>query len=206
MFSRCLPLLLLAASVSAGEFNQVLSVGDAAPVWNSLPGTDGKSHSASEIAADRFVVVVFTCNSCPVARDYEDRIMEFARRYAEQVSVVAINVNTVPDDRLDRMRARATERKFNFTYLYDETQKIAKAFGATGTPEFFLLSRATGDGAAAQRKVLYMGSMDDHSRPDMVTKHLLDDALQAALRGELASVGETYAHGCRIRFARERRN
>jgi peroxiredoxin len=198
---------LLAARGECGEFNQVLNIGDPAPAWVDLPGTDGRTHSLADIPAAEFVVVVFTCNSCPVARDYEDRIMEFARRYAGRARVVAINVNTITEDRLDKMIERATVRKFNFTYLFDESQQIARQYGATGTPEFFLLSRASGgDGAAPpSRTILYMGAMDDHSMTTQVTKQYLVDALEAALAGGKPPVGETYAHGCRIRFARERR-
>lgn len=204
---------ILAASLFAdwgesGEFNQVLNIGDPAPAWVDLPGTDGRTHSLADVPPGEFVVVVFTCNSCPVARDYEERIMEFTRRYAGRARVTAINVNTIPEDRLDKMIERATARKFNFTYLFDESQQIARRYGATGTPEFFLLSRAAqGEGSTAPvRTILYMGAMDDHSLRTQVTKQYLVDALEAALAGKPPPLGETYAHGCRIRFARERRS
>ena len=204
---------ILAASLFAnrgesGEFNQVLSIGDPAPAWVDLPGTDGRTHSLADLPAEEFVVVVFTCNSCPVARDYEERIMEFTRRYAGRARVTAINVNTIAEDRLDKMIERATERKFNFTYLFDESQQIARRYGATGTPEFFLLSPASGGerSTAPVRTILYMGAMDDNSMATQVTKQYLVDALEAALAGKQPPVRETYAHGCRIRFARERRS
>lgn len=203
---------ILAASLFAGrgesgEFNQVLNIGDPAPAWVDLPGTDGRTHSLADLPAEEFVVVVFTCNSCPVARDYEERIMEFTRRYAGRARVTAVNVNTIAEDRLDKMIERATARKFNFTYLFDESQQIARRYGATGTPEFFLLSRAVAgdDSSPPMRTILYMGAMDDNSMATQVTKHYLVDALEAALAGNKPPVGETYAHGCRIRFARERR-
>lgn len=202
-----LTILLVATGGKSGEYNQVLNIGDPAPAWVDLPGTDGRTHSLADLPSEEFVVVVFTCNSCPVARDYEDRIMEFTRRYAGRASMVAINVNTIAEDRLDKMIERATAREFNFPYLFDESQQIARRYGATGTPEFFLLSRASGgDGAATSaRTILYMGAMDDHSTTTQVTKQYLVDALEAALAGKQPPVGETYAHGCRIRFARERR-
>ncbi len=202
-----LTIFLVASGGESGEYNQVLNIGDPAPAWVDLPGTDGRTHSLADLPPEEFVVVVFTCNSCPVARDYEDRIMEFTRRYAGRARMVAINVNTIAEDRLDKMIERAAARKFNFPYLFDESQQIARRYGATGTPEFFLLSRASeGDGAAApSRTILYMGAMDDHSMTTQVTKQYLVDALEAALAGKQPPVGETYAHGCRIRFARERR-
>jgi peroxiredoxin len=208
-FSTLLLLGLLQAALCAGEYNQTLSLGDAVPAWKDLPGVDGEKHSLAEVPAEQFVVVVFTCNSCPVARDYEDRIMALSAEHQGQVSVVAINVNTIAEDRLDKMQARATERKFNFPYLYDQTQQIAKDYGATGTPEFFLLSKvqpaSAPTGVAGERVVLYMGALDDHAEASKVTKHYLADAIAAAKTGGKAAVGETFANGCRIRFARTRR-
>lgn len=197
--------LFAASSVMAGEFNAVLSPGDAAPPWKDLPGTDGKTHSLAELDAKQYVLVVFTCNSCPIARDYEDRIMEFARQHAKEVSVVAINVNNVPEDSLEKMRERAEARKFPYPYLYDKSQQIAKDYGAQGTPEFFLLSPTGNDSGKGGRKVLYMGAMDDSSQAESVTKHYLADALAASQKGEQPKVKETYTIGCRIRFDRERR-
>lgn len=188
---------LWAVSSYAGEFNKVLSVGDAAPEWRDLPGTDDKSHSLADLKDSRYVLVVFTCNSCPVAVKYEDRMIEFAKQHAADVAVVAINVNRVEEDSLEKMKERAEEREFPFVYLFDESQQIAKDFGATGTPEFFLLS--------PERTIVYMGAMDDEADVKKVKKHHLDDALAAAREGETPVVQETYPHGCRIRFARERK-
>ena len=190
--------LLLGASLSfAGEFNTVLSIGDAAPAWKKLPGVDGKEHSLEDLKDKKLVVVIFTCNSCPIATAYEDRIIAFAKKNAELVGVVAINVNRVPADSLEKMKARAEEKGFPFPYLYDESQKIAKDFGAQFTPEFFVLS--------AERKVVYMGAMDDNSEPDKVTKTYLQPAVDAALKGAKPEKAETRAIGCRVRFVREKR-
>jgi peroxiredoxin len=201
LLAAALALALAAASASAGEFNQVLTPGDAAPAWKDLPGADGKQHSLADLPADNFVLVVFTCNSCPIARDYEDRLIEFTRQHAEDVSVAAINVNNIPEDSLEKMKERAAERKFPYAYLFDESQQIAKDYGASGTPEFFLLSPAT----EGRRKILYMGAMDDSSKASNVKKRYLADALAAAQQGQQPEVRETFAHGCRIRFSRERR-
>ncbi len=206
----CLLWLAAATAARGGEFNQTLSIGDVAPAWKDLPGVDGKPHALADLPADQFVVVAFTCNSCPIARDYEDRIMDLARKSDGAARFVAINVNTIPEDRLDQMQARAAERKFNFAYLYDETQQIARTYGATGTPEFFLLSRVHGDseptGIAGERTVLYMGSLDNDTNPAKADKHYLADAITAAKTGAKPAVQETFANGCRIRFARTRRN
>lgn len=105
-------------------------------------------------------------------------------------------VNTVPEDRLDKMKARAEKRKFNFPYLYDETQQIAKDFGATYTPEFFVLDK--------ERKVVYMGAMDDTSNEKAAKVNYLEPAIAAALKGEKPAKGETLARGCMIRFKKVR--
>ena len=188
---------LTTAQGIAGEFNSVLKIGDAAPAWNKLPGADGKEHSLEDIKDKKAIVVIFTCNSCPVATAYEDRIIALAKKYEKDVAVVAINVNKVPADSLEKMKARAEEKGFPFPYLYDDTQKIAKDFGAQFTPEFFLLN--------AERKIVYMGGMDDSSEPEKVTKHYLEPAIEASLKGEKIEKTETQAIGCRVRFAREKK-
>ena len=134
---RCLlALALLPAVAAAGEFNKKLNIGDTAPAWKDLPGTDGKKHSLADHKDKELVVLVFTCNSCACSEEYEDRVIAFARKYKDKVALVAVNVNTIPDDRLDAMTKRATKKKFPFEYLYDETQQIARDYGATWTPEF----------------------------------------------------------------------
>lgn len=187
----------LAAPSRAGEFNPTLNIGDAAPAWSKLPGVDGKEHSLDDLKDKKVVVVVFTCNSCPVATDYEDRVIAFAKKYADRVGVVAINVNRAPADSFEKMKTRAEEKGFPFPYLYDESQKIAKDFGAQFTPEFFVLN--------SERKVVYMGGMDNASDAAKITKNYLEPAVEAALKGEKPETAETRAIGCRIRYARERR-
>src|SRR5262249_7914403 len=150
-----------------------------APEWNDLPGVDGKKHSLAELKDKDVVVVVFTCNSCPIAQDYEDRIIAFSKKYTvpeSKVAFVAICVNLIEEDRLPKLAERATEKSFNFPYLYDETQKFGKAFGAYYTPEFFVLDR--------NRKIAYMGAMDDHSPPAEAKINYLEKAVEAVLKGD----------------------
>lgn len=198
--SAFLGLLLLSELALAGEYNEVLNIGDPAPSWTDLPGVDGQPHSLADFKDKEVVVVVFTCNSCPIAVDYEDRIIALAGSEpvkSGRVGVVAINVNTIEADRLDKMKERAESKGFNFPYLYDESQKIAKAYGAIFTPEFFVLDR--------DRKIAYMGGMDDNSNPNQVMSNFLSPAIEATLAGKAPEVKETVARGCRIRYARERR-
>ncbi|MEZ6141723.1 MAG: thioredoxin family protein [Zavarzinella sp.] len=190
---------LLVIDLQAGEFNKKLSVGDAAPQWKDLPGVDGKDHSFDEWKAKKYLIVVFTCNSCACSVDYEDRIIAFANKYAApktDVALVAINVNTIPDDRLNKMKERAKAKKFPFPYLYDESQQIARDYGAVYTPEFFLLN--------AERKIAYMGSFDDKINPSDVKVKYLEDALLALQAGKAPPQKETLAKGCLIRFKRVR--
>ena len=189
-----------ASFVAAGEYNPVLSVGDAAPVWKELPGTDGKKHSLADLKDKQIVVVVFTCNSCPYAVDYEDRLIAFAKRHSaanKPVALVAINVNKIAEDSLPKMQERALQKGFNFPYLYDDTQKIARDFGAAFTPEFFVLGK--------DRKIVYMGAMDDKTDPAQVKVNYVEEAVGTALAGGKPAVSETPARGCTIRFSRERR-
>jgi len=187
--------LLMAAPASAGEFNKVLSAGDAAPAWANLDGTDGKKHSLADLKDKDVVVVVFTCNSCPVAAGYEDRIIAFATKHADKVAVVAINVNTGKEDQLPEMTKRAAKKKFPYPYLFDPTQEIARKYGANYTPEFFVLDK--------NRKVVYLGAMDEKSPPAAAGTVFLDDAVSAALAGKKPGTGETLARGCRIKFERK---
>lgn len=191
--------LLISTALQAGEFNEVLKIGDAAPAWEGLPGTDGKNHSLSDFKDKDIVVVVFTCLSCPTAVDYEERVNSLARRYETanlKVGFAAICVNRVAADRLDKLTERATKQKLAVPYLYDESQKSAKDYGAIFTPEFFVLNQ--------ERKIVYMGAMDDATDATKVTKRFVEDAVTAALKGELPLVKETIGRGCRVRYARER--
>lgn len=185
--------LLAAPGVFAGEYNKVLKPGDAAPAWSGLAGTDGKEHALADLKDAPAVVVVFTCNSCPVAVGYEDRVIALAKKYeAQKVAVVAISVNNLPADRLPKMTERAKKQQFPFAYLHDPSQEIARKYGATYTPEFFVLDK--------DRKVAYMGALDDKGPPaDAKTGHVAD-ALDAVLAGKTPAVRETLARGCKVRF------
>jgi len=192
------PLMTLDAA-DAGLYNKVLSIGDPAPAWAELPGVDGKAHSLRDLKDKEVVVVVFTCNSCPVAVDYEDRIIAFAKKYGapeSKLALVAICVNLIEEDRLPKLTERAKEKGFGFQYLHDETQKIGKAYGANYTPEFFVLDR--------QRKIAYMGAMDDHSPPADAKVSYLEKAVEAVLKSEKPETAETLARGCRIRYSKSR--
>ena len=187
-------LLGLCGNVLAkSKFNRVVSVGDAAPTWSELPGTDGARHSFDDIKDAPVLVVAFICNHCPVAKGYEARLIEFVNTYKDRgVKLVAINVNTGKVDRLDKMQERATAHGFNFTYLFDESQQTARAYGATVTPHVFVI-----DG---KRRIAYMGAFDDHNEPARVQKHYVVDAVEAILAGKTPAVKESLQRGCGIQY------
>ncbi len=174
-----------------------LKPGDKAIAFE-LPGVDDRRHALADYAEDKeAVAVIFTCNHCPYARAWEDRIVRIQADYADRgVQVIAINPNDpqkYPDDSFPRMKERAQEKGFNFPYLYDESQEVAHAYGAERTPEVFLFGK---DG-----RLLYHGTVDDnYEDPTAVRNHYLRDALDAALAGEEPPVTETRPIGCTIKW------
>jgi peroxiredoxin len=200
--------LLLALAVAcgllttafAGQFNKQLSIGDAAPDWKGLEGTDGQKHSLSDLKDKEVVVVCFTCNTCPYAADCEDRLIALAKKFAAEggkCALVAINANLVKDDLLPAMQERAKSKGFNFPYLHDATQQTAKSYGATYTPEFVVLNK--------ERKVVYLGALDDSPDGKKVAKKYVEGAVAAALAGMTPQTTETPAIGCAVRYAKERK-
>jgi peroxiredoxin len=170
-----------------------VSIGDKGPAWSDLEGTDGQKHSLADLADAKAVVVVFTCNHCPVAKAYEDRLVQLQSDYqAKDVQVVAINVNNGPPDRLDKMKVRAEEKGFNFQYLYDPSQEIGRAYDAKVTPHVFLLDK--------DRKIAYVGAIDDNMKEDKVGQKHLRDAIDATLAGKTPATAETRPVGCSIKY------
>lgn len=170
-----------------------VKIGDAAPDFKDIIGIDDKTHSLADYKDAKVIVVVFTCNHCPVAVAYEDRLVKFQSDYKDKgVQLIAINVNNLPADRLDKMKERAAAKGFNFPYLYDSTQKVGRDFGAKVTPHIFVL-----DG---QRKVAYMGAFDSSQNESKVEKHYLRDAVDALLAGKTPSEPVTKQFGCGIKY------
>lgn len=191
-------LLTVAAPTLAGKFNKVLSIGDAAPEWKELAGLGGKRHSLADMKDAKAVVVVFTCNHCPVARGYEQRLIEFTTKHQDLgVAVVAISVSRRPEDGDEQVAARAKERGYNFSYLFDPTQNIGRRYGATNTSQFFVLGAADKDG---ERTIAYMGAFDDHHDAKFVEKPFLVEAVEAVLAGNKPPRGETRPRGCEIEY------
>jgi len=198
---KALSLLTLVAAVVAWSFTTApvhngYHVGDIARDFN-LKSVKGKNVSLAGIKKAEGYIVIFTCNHCPYAIAYEDRIIALHKKYAKLgYPVVAINPNdkdVQPADSFDNMKKRAKEKKFPFVYLYDETQEIAKAYGATRTPHIYLLDK--------DRKVRYIGAMDDnHEDAGAVKEKYLENAIDALRAGKDIATTETKAIGCTIKW------
>ncbi len=173
-----------------------ISVGSKAPDFD-LPGVDGETYSLGSFADADAVVVIFSCNHCPYVVANEDRMVQIQADYADRgVRLVAICSNDAakyPADSFDAMKARAQEKGFNFPYLRDETQEVARAWGASVTPEVFLLG--------PEGTVVYHGRIDDNAMaPTAVGRHDLRAALDELLAGEDISVPRTEPVGCTIKW------
>ena len=175
--------VVVAAPVLAAE----LAPGEKAPAVKGLVGVDGKECNLGDSKA-KVTVVCFTCNICPVAVAYEDRFIEFTKKYKDKgVEFVAINANKKTED-LAAMKTRAEEKGFNFPYVFDKTGTSATEFGATKTPHIFVLD--------SNGVVKYVGAFDNDQKSP--TKHYVADAVDAVLSGKNPTVAQTKAVGCGI--------
>ena len=190
-------LALIASPALAGKYNKVVSVGEQAPSFSGIPAVSGDqdtSISLDDIKED-VVVLVFLGNHCPVVRAYEDRIIDFTDDYkGKGVKVVGVSVNDLDSDRLPAIKDYIKEHKSNYVYGYDESQQIGRAYGATNTPQFFVLDKT--------RTIRYMGAMDDSQNEAKVKKTYLRDAVDAVLDGESPEVSETRPVGCGVKYKR----
>jgi peroxiredoxin len=173
-----------------------LSIGGKAIPF-SLPGVDDQEHALADYAGKEAVVVVFSCNHCPYVRAWEDRMVQTQADFAGKgVQLIAINSNDAdnyPDDSFPKMRERAQQKGFNFPYLFDKSQEVARLYGAERTPEFFVFDKAG--------VLTYHGALDDnYEDPGAVKSQYLSDALEAVLAGQSPSTAETPAVGCTIKW------
>ena len=189
---------------TAGSSPAAVEIGQKAPEFSELAGVDGRNHSLADYAEAKAIVLVFTCNHCPVSQAYEDRLIALQKDFKEKgVQVLAVNPNCpqkVPEDNFENMQKRAagndlgnwrdTKEPFNFPYLVDATQEVARAYGATSTPHVFLLDQ--------QRNVAYMGAIDDNMAPTYVKQPFVRRALEAVLNGNPPETPATTALGCMI--------
>ena len=202
-----LALLALFVPLSTGwaQEHPPLALGSPLPDF-SLPGVDGKTYTPANFKKAKLLVIVFTCNHCPTAQAYEQRLMDLDARYRSRgVALVAVNPNNPQavspnemgysdlGDSLPEMKVRARQRGFKFPYLYDgETQKFAIEMGVLATPHVFIFDR--------DRKLRYQGSVDDAQEEPKVTKHSARDAIEALLADQPVAVPTTRVFGCSTKW------
>ncbi len=175
-----------------------LNTGDKAPDFK-LKNVDGKFVSLSDYSDAKGFIVVFTCNSCPYAKAYQDRINDLDKEFKKKgVPVIAINPNdpeVSPGDSYDKMIERAKEKNYSFPYLFDEKQEVFPAYGATKTPHVYLLKKK-----GADYVVTYIGAIDDNYKDaSQVSKTYLADAVNNMLAGKTPDPTNTKAIGCGIK-------
>lgn len=172
------------------------NVGDKATDFK-LKNIDGRTISMADYKDAKGYIVVFTCNTCPFSKMYEKRINMLNQKYESKgFPVIAINSNDVtkqPGDSFEEMTKRAKDKGYTFPYLYDESQAVATAYGATRTPHVYVLNKAM--------KVAYIGAIDDnHKDADAVTKRYVEDAVDSLLDGKAVKTTSTKAIGCTIKW------
>lgn len=190
----CMFVLVAASPVKLGY-----EVGDAVADFK-LKNTNGKMVALSDYKDVKGVIVIFDCNTCPYSKAYNDRILALNKKYASKgFPVVLVQSNDPeksPGDSYDEMVKHAESHGYDFPYLFDETQNVAKNFGATNTPHAFVLKR---DGTTF--KVSYIGAIDDNPRDaNAVTKRYVEDAADAVISNKAAATTKTKAIGCTIKW------
>jgi len=162
-----------------------------------LPGVDGRTYSRDDFASARALVVMFICNHCPYVQAVEDRLIRLGRelgpRGVQLVGICSNDAVSYPEDAFDKLAARWRDKAYGFPYLFDETQDVARAFGAVCTPDFFVY-----DGA---RKLAYLGRLDDSWKDESkVTRRELASALEALLAGQLVATAQKPSMGCSLKW------
>lgn len=202
-------LLLISSIAFAEDGPPTLPIGSKA-IDFSLPGVDGKTYSLKNFANSPILLIVFTCNHCPTAQAYEDRIKQLVTDYSGKgVAVVAINPNDPISVRLDEMgytdlgdsfedmKIRAKDKQFNFPYLYDgETSELSKKYGPQATPHVFIFDK--------DRILRYTGRIDDVEKPGGAKVHDTRAALDALIAGKPVPVEKTKTFGCSIKWPDKR--
>jgi len=197
------------ARAAEGPSIRTLAIGAAAPDFD-LPGVDGRRYSLKDFASAKVLVLVFTANHCPTAQAYEDRIIALDRDFkGKGVAVVAISPNDPLALRLDEqgytdlgdtfedMKIRAADKGFAFPYLYDgETEATSRKYGPVATPHVFVFD--------AQRKLRFVGRVDDSENPEKVTTSDARNAIEAVLAGRPVPVETTKVFGCSVKWSDKR--
>lgn len=193
-----LGVVLILMAFSSQSTNNGYQVGDIATDF-SLENIDGTMVSLSDYKDAKGFIVIFTCNTCPYAVAYEDRIVALDKKYAEKgypvIAIMPNDTDVQPGDSMEAMRARAKAKGFTFPYLMDKGQKIYPQYGATKTPHVYLLKKTT-----KGNEVKYIGAIDNNYKDaSAVTERYVENAVDALLDNESIEVTETRAIGCTIK-------
>ncbi len=191
-------LCVSAFTINNSEKGDGYKIGDIAEDF-SLKNIDGKMVSLADYKDAKGYIVTFTCNTCPYAVMYEDRIIDLNNKYADKgypvIAIMPNNTDVKPGDNLAAMKQRAEDKGFNFPYLIDEGQKVYPKFGATKTPHMFVLQKTKNGNV-----VKYIGAIDDNYKdPSAVTTKYVEEAVDALLDGKEVKETETKAIGCSIK-------
>ncbi len=195
---------LIVLVLSLGSFNLKENPGGYKPgdkaIDFKLKNIDGKETSMSDFKEAKGFIVVFTCNHCPFSVAYEDRIVALDKKYAAKgYPVIAVNPNddkAYPDDSFENMKIRAKDKKFPFPYLRDDSQEIAKTYGAARTPHVYILTKSGND-----MIVKYIGAIDDNAEnPSGVKVKYVENALDQLMKNEEVKVPFTKAIGCGVKW------
>ena len=190
--------LVLSMQAQNTQSTNGYAVGDIATSFNLL-NVNGEMVSPDSYPDAQGFIIVFTCNHCPFSVKYEDRIIDLHNSFAELgFPVIAIDPNDAtayPSDSYEGMQARAEEKGFNFPYLHDESQEIAKAYGATRTPHTFIVEKVDSD-----LIVRYIGAIDDNVDGSDVGEPYVANAVQSLLEGVVVENNSTKAVGCSIKW------
>lgn len=174
-----------------------LKLGDLAPPFEGLPGTDGKKWGVHDFDGSSLLLVIFSCNHCPYAQAWEGRIIEVVRDYAVKgLGTIVINPNETlnyPDDKMDRMVERARSKAYPFPYVRDDDQSVARTYGALVTPHPFLFDR--------KRRLIFQGKIDDSwQEPGKVKHRYLREAIEAGLSGKPPPTPQSSVIGCTVKW------
>jgi peroxiredoxin len=192
-------LIFFAAVLTTDSVDNGYDIGDIATDFN-LENIDGKFVSLSDFNDAKGFIIVFTCNTCPYAVLYEDRIEALNKKYASQgyplIAIMPNNVQTKPGDSMKSMKQRAIDKGFTFPYLMDAGQKIYPQYGATKTPHVYILESTTRGPV-----VRYIGGIDDNYKDATLVKtNYVEDAIEALKKGNLINQTTTKAIGCSIKL------
>ncbi len=197
---------LMLANRSFADDVKTLEIGANAPDF-SLPGTDGKTYTLKSFADAKVLVIIFSCNHCPTAQAYEDRMIALTKDYKPKGVAVAVVSPNDPKavaldelgysdmgDSFEEMKIRYQEKKYNFPYLYDgETEKMSRAYGPVATPHVFIFNK--------QRQLQYVGRLDASEKPGSANAEDARNAIEALLTGKPVTVPKTKTFGCSIKWS-----